>query len=90
MPPASLTRAAGVADSSSSAAQKRKRAELAVELEKVKHAREQREAEKEAWEEERRLLDREREQMDFHEARFRPGLTAFHALTRFHCARTAA
>lgn len=60
-------RAAGVPDSASSAAQKRKRGELAVELEKVKHAREQRAAEKEAWEEERRLLDREREQMDFHE-----------------------
>mmetsp|Transcript_57509 Transcript_57509/g.132076 ORF Transcript_57509/g.132076 Transcript_57509/m.132076 type:complete len:622 (-) Transcript_57509:437-2302(-) len=46
-------------------AQKRRREELAEELEKVKYAREQREREKDAFEEERRLLEREREQMAF-------------------------
>jgi hypothetical protein len=55
----------GVADSGSREAQKRRRAELAVELQKVKRARELREAEKEAWEEERRMLEREREQMAY-------------------------
>ena len=55
----------GVADSGSREAQKRRRAELAVELQKVKRARELREAEKEAWEDERRMLEREREQMAY-------------------------
>lgn len=58
-------KANGIKDSGSREAQKRRRAELAVELEKVKRAREVRETEKEAWEEERRLLEREREQMAY-------------------------
>uniref|UniRef100_A0A6T7CIP1 Splicing factor Cactin n=1 Tax=Coccolithus braarudii TaxID=221442 RepID=A0A6T7CIP1_9EUKA len=49
----------------SKAAQKRRREELATELEKVKHSRDQREREKEEMEEERRLLEREREQLAF-------------------------
>ena len=44
---------------------KRKKYDMQLELEKVKRAREQREVDKEAYEEERRLLDRDREQMAF-------------------------
>ena len=58
-------RSKGINLSSSRDAQKRRREELASELEKVKRAREQREIEKEAMEEERAMLDREREQMTF-------------------------
>ena len=46
-------------------AMRRRRAEQLEELEKVKKAREQREIDREAWEEEKRLLEREREQMAF-------------------------
>ena len=46
---------------------KRRREEQLQELDKVKRAREEREAEKAAWEEEKAMLEREREQMAFHD-----------------------
>ena len=55
----------GKEDTSSMEAQRRRRAEMQVEIERVKQAREDRERERLAVEEERRLLEREREQMAF-------------------------
>ena len=52
-------------EANSADAMKRKRAEQLRELKKAKRAREQREKEREAWEAEKILLEREREQMAF-------------------------